>query len=51
MFLWEKIGPCYRSWILVLIMNAVPGFNLGKPFLRGLDPKGRRPPIDHSAVI
>ena len=30
-------------------LTVVSGFNLDKSFLRGLDPKGNRPSIDHSA--
>lgn len=50
-FLWEKMDDHVIDLDSDNEPCAAPGLHLGKSFLRGLDPKGRRPPIDHSKVM
>ena len=45
-FLWEKMDDHVIDLDSDNEQSAAPGLQLGKSFLRGLDPKGRRPPID-----
>lgn len=50
-FIWEKMG----DHVIDLDSDSEPSvaskLNLGKSFLKGLDPKGRRPPIDRSGAM
>ena len=50
-FLWEKMDDHVIDLDSDNEPSAAPRLNLGKSFLKGLDPKGRRPPIDQSAVM
>ena len=50
-FLWEKMDDHVIDLDSDNESSAAPRLNLGKSFLKGLDPKGRRPPIDQSAVM
>ena len=50
-FLWEKMDDYVIDLDSDNEPSAAPGLRLGKSFLRGLDPKGRRPPIDRSAAM
>ena len=50
-FLWEKMGDHVIDLDSDNEPSAAPGLRLGKSFLRGLNPKGRRPPIDPSEVM
>ena len=50
-FLWEKMDDHVIDLDSDNEPSAAPGLRLGKSFLRGFGPKGRRPPIDHSAVM
>ena len=50
-FLWEKMDDHVIDLDSDNEASAAPGLRLGKSFLRGLDPTGRRPPMDHSAVM
>ena len=50
-FLWEKMDDRVIDLDSENEPSAAPGLRLGESFLRGLDPRGRRPPIDRSAVM
>ena len=50
-FLWEKMDDHVIDLDSDNEPSAAPELCLGKSFLRGLDPKGRRHPMDHSAVM
>ena len=50
-FLWEKMDDHVIDLDSDNEPSAAPRLNLGRSFLRGLDPKGRRPPIDQSLVM
>ena len=50
-FLWEKMDDHVIDLDSDNEPNATPELHLGRSFLRRLDPKGRRPPIDRSGVM
>ena len=50
-FLWEKMDDRVIELDSENEPSAAPGLDLGKSFLRGLNPNAKRPPIDRSAVM
>ena len=50
-FLWEKMDDHVIDLDSDNEPSTAPGLHLGKSFLRGLDPKGRRSAIDRSAAM
>ena len=50
-FLWEKMDDHVIDLDSDNEPSTAPGLHLGNSFLRGLDPKGRRPAIDPSAAM
>lgn len=50
-FIWEKMGDRVIELDSDDEPSATSKPDLGKSFLKGLDPKGRRPPIDRSATM
>ena len=49
-FIWEKMGDRVIELDSDNEPNAAPKYNLGRSILKGCDPKGRRPPIDSTAM-